>query len=313
MVIVPQVPFLEKKGGMPRQCAVFSGTALPRLPVCPQDRERLVFSSFPTWSIIKIGKHLVRKLGMAMGKAEAYREVLRGLAEWDEYLLQECGLPGPRGNIELARAVAEEGDGARFARYLAFDAGQAPTNSPQEFLAFCGVLGQGKLLAGGDREALESLRRSATDPRWRVREAVAMALQRWGLVDMDALLDEMMGWGRGSLLERRAAAAAVCEPGLLGEAAHVGQVLDLLDGITTSLLGEQDRRSDDFQALRKGMGYCWSVAVCALPEAGKGRMEPWFSSEDRDVRWIMKQNLRKRRLERMDAGWVAHWKSRMGM
>jgi hypothetical protein len=31
------------------------------------------------------------------------------------------------------------------------------------------------------------------------------------------------------------------------------------------------------------------------------------------VRWIMKQNLRKRRLERMDAGWVAHWKSRLGM
>jgi hypothetical protein len=169
-------------------------------------------------------------------------------------------------------------DRAQLARYLAFDAEQAPTNSPQEFLAFCGVLGQGKLLAGGRREALETLRRCAEDPRWRVREGVAMALQRWGRVDMDALLDEMVGWSRGTLLERRAAAAAVCEPGLLGKAAHVEQVLDLLDGITASLRGEEDRRSDEFQALRKGMGYCWSVAICALPEAGKARMERWFSS-----------------------------------
>lgn len=248
-----------------------------------------------------------------MSKQDDYRKTLRTLEDWDAYLLQECGLPGPRGNIELARAVAEEGDVARFARYLAFDAERAPTNSPYEFLAFCGVLGQGKLLAEGHKEPLETLRRCASDPRWRIREAVAMALQRWGLVDMDALLDEMKGWSRGTLLERRAAAAAVCEPGLLGEAAHVEQVLDLLDSITASVLGEEDRRSDDFQALRKGMGYCWSVAVCALPEAGKAKMERWFSSVDRDVRWIMKQNLRKRRLERMDAGWVVRWKSTLGM
>jgi hypothetical protein len=240
-----------------------------------------------------------------MNKQDKYQETLRTLEHWDAYLLQECGLPGPRGNIELARAVAEEGDVARFARYLAFDAEQAPTNSPHEFLAFCGVLGQGRLLAEGRKEALEILRRCASDPRWRIREAVAMALQRWGLVHMDALLDEMKGWSRGTSLERRAAAAAVCEPGLLGEATHVEQVLDLLDGITASVLGEEGRRSDEFRALRKGLGYCWSVAVSALPAAGKPRMEAWLRCDDRDVRWIMKQNLAKKRLARMDAEWVA--------
>ena len=240
-----------------------------------------------------------------MNKQDDYRKTLRTLEDWDAYLLQECGLPGPRGNIELARAVAEEGDVARFARYLAFDAERAPTNSPYEFLAFCGVLGQGKLLAEGRRETLEILRRCASDPRWRIREAVAMALQRWGLEDMDALLDEMKRWSRGTPLERRAAAAAVCEPGLLGDAAHVQQVLDLLDGITASVLDEEDRRSEEFKALRKGLGYCWSVAVSALPAAGKPRMEAWLRCDDRDVRWIMKQNLAKKRLARMDAEWVA--------
>ncbi|HNU03982.1 MAG TPA: hypothetical protein PKL67_07495 [Anaerolineae bacterium] len=33
-------------------------------------------------------------------------------------------------------------------------------------------------------------------------------------------------------------------------------------------------------------------------------MERWLTSADRDVRWIMRQNLSKQRLVRMDAGWV---------
>lgn len=240
-----------------------------------------------------------------MAKTDAYRTALLGLEDWDEYLLRESGLPGPRGNLELAHVVAEQGDEALFARYLAYDAERAPTNSPEEFLAFCGVLGQGKLLAAGRLEALDTLRRCANDPRWRTREAVAMALQRFGRAGMDALLDEMEVWSRGTLLERRAAAAAVCEPDLLGGRDHAERALRLLDGITASLLDEEDRRSAEFQALRKGLGYCWSVAVCALPSEGKVRMERWLACEDRDVRWIMKENLRKRRLARMDVPWVA--------
>ncbi len=160
-----------------------------------------------------------------MSKVDDYRLALRELDDWDAFLLRESGLPGPRGNLELAQAVAEEGDEALFARYLLLDAGQAPTNSPYEFLAFCGVLGQGKALAQGKKGVLETLRRCASDPRWRTREAVAMALQWWGRVDMAGLLQEMLPWSQGSRLEQRAAAAALCEPVLLREAAQVEQVL----------------------------------------------------------------------------------------
>ncbi len=58
-------------------------------------------------------------------------------------------------------------------------------------------------------------------------------------------------------------------------------------------------------ALRKGLAYCWSVAVAAYPEAGKPAMEKWLANEDKDVRWIMRENLKKNRLVRMDAGWVS--------
>jgi hypothetical protein len=248
-----------------------------------------------------------------MTKVDTYRETLRTLGEWDSFLLEESGLPGRRANLELANAVADEGDQELFKRFLAFDAEQAPTNSPQEFLAFCGVLGLGKLLAGGDRAVLKLLHQRASDPRWRIREAVAMALQRWGEVDRDALLQEMEGWSEGNLLEQRAAMAALCEPNQLHEAGQVERVLMLLDAVTASLEHVESRQSDEFKVLRKGLGYCWSVAVAAHPEAGKRMMECWFASDDKDVLWVMKENLKKKRLARMDAEWVAASKRRLGM
>jgi hypothetical protein len=243
-----------------------------------------------------------------MTKVERYIDILQALDDWEPFLLAESGLPGPRGNLELARAVALEGEPALFERYLAFGPDRAPVNAPGEFLAFCGVLGQGRLLAEGQMEALAVLRTHASDPRWRIREAVAQALQTWGDADMEGLLGEMEAWSRGNLLERRAAAAALCEPRLLADPADVERVLGILDGIMASLVEIEDRRSPEFKALRKGLGYCWSVAVAANPTLGKPAIEKWFTTGDRDVRWIMRQNLRKKRLERMDAKWVAAWR-----
>jgi hypothetical protein len=244
-----------------------------------------------------------------MTKAEEYRAKLRALDYWDSYLLAESGLPGPRGNLELAQVVADEGNAALFQHYIAYTPEQAPVNSPYEFLAFCGIVGLGRLLAEGDRTLLEPLRQHASDPRWRIREAVAMALQRLGDVDMDSLIVEMEAWAEGTFLEQRAAAAALCEPRLLGQPAHTRAVLRILDGITVSIMQAEDRRSPDFSALRKGLGYCWSVAVVALPGEGKALMEKWLLNPDRDVRWIMSENLKKARLERMDAVWVQEWRA----
>jgi len=65
--------------------------------------------------------------------------------------------------------------------------------------------------------------------------------------------------------------------------------------------------------LRKGLGFCWSVATVALPKTGKKMMERWIANDDKDVLWVMKENLRKKRLTRMDAQWVATSKVRLGM
>ena len=249
-----------------------------------------------------------------MNKIETYRVTLRTLPlpEWDAYLLQESHLPGPRSNLELAQAVADEGDAALFERYIAMDATQAPVNTPGEFLAVCGAIGLGRLLVEGRLELFATLRRLASDTRWRMREGVAMALQRLGDADMELLLGEMERWTSGAnFLEQRSVAAALCEPRLLKKPEHARRVLAILDSITTSLLGiaETERRSEPFQALRKGLGYCWSVAVAALPQEGSACMERWFPAKDKDVRWIMKENLKKNRLERMDSAWIKKWQA----
>jgi len=245
-------------------------------------------------------------------KADEYRTRLRALDNWDSYLLKKSGLPGPRGNIELAQVVADEGNLQLFQRYLAYAADKAPTNSPYEFLAFCGTVGLGRLLAEGDKDILKTLRRCASDPRWRIREAVAMALQRLGDVDMEQLIAEMRDWSQGTPLEQRAAVAAICEPRLLGQAKHARAVLQIVDSITASIERADNRRSEDFLTLRKGLGYCWSVAVVALPVEGKALMEKWLVKSDKDVQWIMKENLKKARLARMDADWVREWRGRIG-
>jgi hypothetical protein len=242
-------------------------------------------------------------------KPENYRQQLRALSNWDSFLMKESGLPGPRANLELVQAVADEGLLDLFQRYLTFTPDRASTNSPQVFLVVCGVVGLGRLLAEGDRDQLPVLRDCAHDPRWRVREAVAMGLQRWGDADMPALLKAMSVWAKGTLLERRAAAAALCEPRLLKDPKHARRVLKLLDTITTSIIREKDRKSEDFKTLRQALGYCWSVAVVALPSEGKPALEKWLVNSDPDVAWIMRENLKKKRLTRMDAKWVKEWRA----
>jgi len=243
-----------------------------------------------------------------MNKSETYRLTLAGLVEWEPYLLQESGLPGPRGNLELAQVVADEGERGLFEHFLAFTPQAAPTNDPHEFLAFCGVVGLGRLLAEGDNKILKQLRPFASDPRWRLREGVAMALQRLGKRDMRRLLDAMQEWANGTWLEKRAAAAALAEPVLLHDEKEAVEALLILERITASMENSGDTKSKEFKVLQQGLGYCWSVVVAAAPTQGKRMMEKWLVCPDRVIQRIMQENLKKNRLVRMDAVWVEKWR-----
>lgn len=235
-----------------------------------------------------------------MTKTQDYQLTLQTLHDWVPFLKKNSGLPGPRGNLELAYAVAETGTREQFIHFLTFNGDE---NTPNVFVLFCGIVGLGKL-AVDEPELFQRIRGYASDPRWRIREAVPTGLQLTGDQDMDLLIREMKKWIKGNWYEKRAAAATLAEPRLLKQPKHAKQVLQVLDRITASMETEDDAKDESYKVLRQGMAYCWSVAVAALPDTGKTIMEKWLSSEDKDVRWMLRENLKKNRLVKMDAHWV---------
>lgn len=220
-------------------------------------------------------------------RIDGYRAELRSLERWEPYLKKNSGLPGPRANLELVAAVVEEGDPDRLWKLSA---------SKDEFLALCGTAGLGRIALLEPDTVMSWLRELASDPRWRVREGVAMALQRIGRENMPGLLGEMESWSRGDAFVQRAVVAGLCEPVILVTNEEVVEVLEILDRITSSIATNNDRRSDGFQALRKTLGYGWSVAAAAAPQNAIPYFQKWLASTDKDVAWIMKSNLGKKRI-----------------
>ncbi len=239
-----------------------------------------------------------------MSKKEYYKQELKKLDHWDEYLLANSNLPGPRANLELMQAFIEAGDEATFLRYIEITPVQAPVDSPGEFLAFCGTAGLGKLIVSGQAQYYETLRELAGDPRWRIREAVAWALQICSEHNLDLVIDNIIDWAKGSFLEQRAIVAGLSHPGCLEPVMNSIKVLAIVDYITRSIIEVENRQEEDFRILRKGLAYCWSVVISIHPEAGKPVFGDLLHLNDPDILWIMKENLKKNRLVKMDKEWV---------
>jgi hypothetical protein len=266
-----------------------------------------------------------------MGTSEARREMLsRMLAddaagELERHLLANSGLPGPRGNLELAHALAEllardpPGPAVRtgLAAWRGLTAEEAPTGDPREYLCFCGTLAWSSdwVRGRGDRTKIgRGLRRAAGDPRWRRREAVAMALQRIGEADPAALLALLSSWLQSaSCLEMRAVAAALAHPPLLKDPAFTRRALALADRVLSRVAAAAPatRREEDYRTLRQGLGYALSVLAAAEPEKGFALLERWAARRDPDVAWILRENLKKKRLA-AHAGRVARLSAALG-
>jgi hypothetical protein len=243
-----------------------------------------------------------------------------------DYITSNSNLPGPRGNLELAHAFADlVGQYAReksghlwklCATMLAVSSEKAPVNNPRELIPFCGAVGMGALGAACPTlfaKAMTALQASANDPRWRMREAVPMALQRLTGTRPKKTLKALKLWAtEGSPLEIRAAAAGVAEPALLQDTTTARAALELHEAIFDRMPKLDDRKSAEFKALRKGLGYTLSVVVQASPEEGFTLMRQLVGSQDKDVLWIVRENLKKNRLVKNFPTQVESIKSSLG-
>ncbi len=237
--------------------------------------------------------------------------------EW--FLVSHSNLPGPRGNLELASAFADalEAVGTGEARWelllgwADLGARDAPTGDPREFLPFCALQALGALYSkageGARGRIVEILKTSAGDPRWRVREGVAMGFQRIGERDFPAIRSIFSDWMAGaSLMDRRAMVAALAHPPMLKDPDDVRFCLSITGRILEELrtLDGATRKGEDFRVLRLGLEYAPSVFVERLPGEGFAFLKAWARVGDADVGRIVKSNLGKARLAKKYPGQV---------
>jgi hypothetical protein len=232
-----------------------------------------------------------------MGEGDQYRATLRRLEDWGPYLAANSHLPGPRANLELVAACGEEADLARAEGLIA---------GGDEFATVCGLVALGRYFGAGDDRPAEVLHGLAADDRWRVREGVAMALQRACDADLERGFALAELWALDfDPLARRAAVAAVCEPRLLRDPGFAGRALALLARVTAELarVPPRDRGSAPVRTLRQALGYGWSVAVAASPKQGLPLFRGLEASPDPDIGWIVRENRKKARLRRVLLDW----------
>lgn len=244
-----------------------------------------------------------------MSRRDDERAGLLAAGAPEAYLLAGSKLPGPRANLELLDAAGDVLGRDVALRLAALGPGEAPAGTAREFLPCCGTVAIGRLVAGGETELTSRLREAAGDPRWRVRESVAIALQRWGDADANAMMATVAPWAEGSPFEARAAVAAVCEPRLLRGIDAVRAATAILDRATATLVGIPRPRGEPGRVLGAALGYGWSVAIAANPRAVVPAFERWAASDDPDVRRLVRENLSKARLERAAPEVVARLRS----
>jgi hypothetical protein len=253
-----------------------------------------------------------------MSRKESYKEHLNDLMNealktgneenLTKYLTLNSNLPGPRGNLELAEAFADvvkdyAGKEPQklwnlCLKLTQFSLVEAPVNSPKEFLVFCGARGVGALGASQEtfQKAMSRLKELASDPRWRTKEGVAMAIQNMIEKQPQKTLREIEGWIESNWLAMRAVAAGVAEPALLKDKQTAKSAFELHKKIFAKIVATQERKSAEFKTLKQGLGYSLSVVTCAIPREGFEYMRQLIDKQDAGVLWIVKENLKKNRL-----------------
>ncbi|MFX1559483.1 MAG: hypothetical protein ACFFBL_02735 [Promethearchaeota archaeon] len=251
-------------------------------------------------------KHIVdlREILVITLKRKAQDELYR-------YIVENSNLPGPRGNLELASAFEEivsdqtsknsvEEIWELCSSMSNFSATEAPVNDPKEFIAFCGTRGLGAIGAvcpEYQEKTLFYLRTLAQDSRWRMREAVAMALQKLLSGGDINIRRELEDWiDEGDWLVLRGVVAGIAEPSLLKDRVFAKWALEAHSKVLQKIRASPNRKSDEFRTLRKALGYSLSVVVKAIPSLGFHLLEELIKMDDADMKWIIKENLKKKRL-----------------
>ncbi len=228
------------------------------------------------------------------------------------YLREQSRLPGPRANLELVNEMSyllaalssEQPEKVQtLLNYLiSDDRKKIVSNTPAEFVVLCGIVAYGACAAVHSvwrSEVYELLDQFACSPCWRVRQGVEIAFQRLLIATpQDTISYLTILATQGNYLQQRAAVAAIAEPALLfsPELVHAALSLQFVVLERVHASSALDRKREDFRVLRQTLGYAISVVAAVTPERGFALMRTCASWGDTDITWILRENLKKKRL-----------------
>jgi len=186
--------------------------------------------------------------------------------------------------------------------YLVQDEKTVVSNTPDEFVVLCGVVAFGacaSVHAEWHTEVFEMMKLFACSKSWRVREGVAMAFQRLLPVIPQETIEFLIELAtKGNCFQQRASIAAIAEPPLLQDQVMINAALGIQRVVLERLhdLSTTVRKREDVRALRQSLGYTLSVVTAATPERGFALMRDCAEWNDPDINWILRENLKKKRL-----------------
>jgi hypothetical protein len=227
------------------------------------------------------------------------------------YLRDQSRLPGARANLELAQDFSQilafeastyPHEARTLLNHLVRDEKQIASNTPSEFVLMCGVLAFGYCAAFIPVWRLDIfplLTHYACSLSWRVREATALALQKLLLAAPSEMLPALVELlARGDCLQQRACLAAVSEPSLLKVTEFVVSALAMQRSAIERLhaLPITQRRQTDVRVLRQTLSYTLGIVTAACPDSGFALMCEIAAWNDPDINWILRENIKKRRL-----------------
>jgi len=227
------------------------------------------------------------------------------------YLLDQSRLPGTRANLELVNSlsnllvaiVPEQPEQVwMLVHYLVRDEKTVAKNTPDEFVVLCGVVAFGA--CGSVREewhseVFDTMKLFACSKSWRVREGVAIALQRMLPAAPQETIEFLIELAtNGNCFQQRASIATIAEPSLLQDQVLIDAAL-MIQRIVLERFHELsivDRKREDVRVLRQALGYTISVVTAATPEKGFALMRNCVKWNDPDINWVLRENLKKKRL-----------------
>ena len=211
-------------------------------------------------------------------------------SDWPTYLGERSGLPGPRANLtlvaEAARTANEETIEVLFA-----DGG--------EYQMVCAAAAIG--IHANDSGFLDKAHALSSNEMWRVQEGVIIGLQLLGDNSPQELERIVELWADDpDPFVKRVAVASICEPRLLKVPELATAAIRTCQRTTDFIAGlsKEELKSEAIRKLRQALGYCWSVAIVANPDSGLRAFRD-LDTSDANVAWVVKQNLKKKRLSNL--------------